>query len=166
MVRVCRESNPDRQIHSPARYLYHGGGPLTASAIQCQCPSLNYIFIPWAGVGWSMTRKLKSLNISTCGELQKVSLGVLQREFGPKTGQSLHRYSRGEDDRPVKTDQERKSVSAEINYGIRFQNVSITRTGICFLLFEYLYNGTFPYLMFIFEDYLGAYCFCPVCSQF
>ena len=87
-----------------------------------------------------------------------MSLAVLQREFGPKTGQSLHRYSRGEDDRPVKTDQERKSVSAEINYGIRFQNVNITctPTGICFILVEYLYNGTFPYLTFIFEKLFGS----------
>ncbi|OWF54110.1 DNA repair protein REV1-like isoform X2 [Mizuhopecten yessoensis] len=74
------------------------------------------------GVGWSMSKKLKTMNVEKCGDLQKVSLGVLQKEFGPKTGQSLYRYCRGEDDRPIKTEQERKSVSAEINYGIRFKH--------------------------------------------
>ncbi|XP_060082771.1 DNA repair protein REV1-like [Ylistrum balloti] len=74
------------------------------------------------GVGWSMSKKLKTMNIEKCGDLQKVSLSVLQKEFGPKTGQSLYRYCRGEDDRPIKIEQERKSVSAEINYGIRFKH--------------------------------------------
>ncbi|XP_069136665.1 DNA repair protein REV1-like [Argopecten irradians] len=74
------------------------------------------------GVGWSMAKKLKTMNIEKCGDLQKVPLGVLQKEFGPKTGQSLYRYCRGEDDRPIKIEQERKSVSAEINYGIRFKH--------------------------------------------
>lgn len=72
-----------------------------------------------------MSRKLKTMNVEKCEDLQKISLNVLQKEFGPKTGQSLHRYCRGEDDRPIKMEQERKSVSAEINYGIRFKHVSL-----------------------------------------
>ncbi|XP_013397890.1 DNA repair protein REV1 [Lingula anatina] len=72
------------------------------------------------GVGRSTSSRLKSMNIQTCGDLQKVSLSTLQKEFGPKTGQSLHRFCRGIDDRPIKVEKERKSVSAEINYGIRF----------------------------------------------
>ncbi|KAK3098249.1 hypothetical protein FSP39_017616, partial [Pinctada imbricata] len=73
------------------------------------------------GVGRSTTEKLKSLRIETCEELQKAPLSLLQKEFGPKTGLTLYKYCRGEDDRPVKLEQERKSVSAEINYGIRFK---------------------------------------------
>ena len=76
------------------------------------------------GVGWSMSRRLQSMSVSTCGDLQNLSLGALQKEFGPKTGQSLYKYCRGQDDRQIKLEQERKSVSAEINYGIRFKNVS------------------------------------------
>ena len=34
----------------------------------------------------------------------------------------LHKYSLGQDDRQVQGDKERKSVSAEVNYGIRFTN--------------------------------------------
>ncbi|XP_069492793.1 DNA repair protein REV1 isoform X2 [Ambystoma mexicanum] len=72
------------------------------------------------GVGRSMEHKLASLNVKTCGDLQNISMAKLQKEFGPKTGQMLYRFCRGLDDRPVQTQKERKSVSAEINYGIRF----------------------------------------------
>ncbi|KAK1332801.1 hypothetical protein QTO34_006332 [Cnephaeus nilssonii] len=72
------------------------------------------------GVGRSMEAKLASLGIKTCGDLQYMTMARLQREFGPKTGQMLYRFCRGLDDRPVRTEKERKSVSAEINYGIRF----------------------------------------------
>ncbi|XP_031547854.1 DNA repair protein REV1 isoform X5 [Vicugna pacos] len=72
------------------------------------------------GVGRSMESKLTSLGIKTCGDLQYMTMAKLQKEFGPKTGQMLYRFCRGLDDRPVRTEKERKSVSAEINYGIRF----------------------------------------------
>ncbi|MGH0122133.1 UNVERIFIED_CONTAM: hypothetical protein FKN15_060557 [Acipenser sinensis] len=72
------------------------------------------------GVGRSMGYKLGAMGVKTCGDLQQVSMPKLQKEFGPKIGQTLYRFSRGLDDRPVKTEKERKSVSAEINYGIRF----------------------------------------------
>lgn len=72
------------------------------------------------GVGRSMEARLASLGVRTCGDLQCVTMARLQREFGPKTGQMLYRFCRGLDDRPVRTEKERKSVSAEINYGIRF----------------------------------------------
>ncbi|XP_053379296.1 DNA repair protein REV1-like [Mercenaria mercenaria] len=72
------------------------------------------------GVGWSTTKRFEAMKVVTCGDLQRVSLDTLQKEFGPKTGQSLYRYCRGQDDRPIKMEQQRKSVSAEVNYGIRF----------------------------------------------
>jgi DNA repair protein REV1 len=51
------------------------------------------------GVGWSMSRRLQSMSVSTCGDLQNLSLGALQKEFGPKTGQSLYKYCRGQDEK-------------------------------------------------------------------
>lgn len=72
------------------------------------------------GVGRSMEHKLASLNVKTCGDLQNITMAKLQKEFGPKTGQTLYRFCRGLDDRPIQAEKERKSVSAEINYGIRF----------------------------------------------
>ncbi|KAG7463430.1 hypothetical protein MATL_G00176470 [Megalops atlanticus] len=75
------------------------------------------------GVGRSMGYKLASLGVRTCGDLQQVSMSRLQKEFGPRTGQTLFRFCRGLDDRPVRSERERKSVSAEMNYGIRFTQV-------------------------------------------
>lgn len=64
-----------------------------------------------------MESKLTSLGIRTCGDLQYMTMARLQKEFGPKTGQMLYRFCRGLDDRPVRTEKERKSVSAEIDQG-------------------------------------------------
>ncbi|XP_041940094.1 DNA repair protein REV1 [Alosa sapidissima] len=75
------------------------------------------------GVGRSMGSKLASLGVTSCGDLQQVSMARLQREFGPRTGQTLFRFCRGLDDRPVRSEKERKSVSAEMNYNIRFTKV-------------------------------------------
>lgn len=49
-------------------------------------------------------------------------LAQLQREFGAKVGESLFNHSRGKDDRALVYEHERKSVSAEVNYGIRFKD--------------------------------------------
>ncbi|XP_068124307.1 DNA repair protein REV1 [Hyperolius riggenbachi] len=76
------------------------------------------------GVGRSMEYKLASLNVKTCGDLQNLAMSKLQKEFGPKTGQMLYRFCRGLDDRPIRKEKERKSVSADINYGIRFTQPS------------------------------------------
>lgn len=76
------------------------------------------------GVGRSMSSKLASLGVTTCGDLQQLSIVRLQKEFGPRTGQTLFRFCRGLDDRPVRSEKERKSVSAEMNYNIRFTKVS------------------------------------------
>lgn len=84
---------------------------------------IDFFFL---GVGWSMNRKLKLMGVTTCGQLQEIPQSTLQKEFGPKTGLSLYRGCRGQDDRLIKTNQERKSVSAEVNYGIRFKSVRIS----------------------------------------
>ena len=72
-----------------------------------------------------MEHKLQTLGVETCSELQKFSSQALQREFGPKTGLVLYQNCRGIDDRALRTERERKSVSAEINYGIRFTKVRL-----------------------------------------
>lgn len=51
-----------------------------------------------------------------------ISLGALQKEFGKKTGEQLHKMCRGLDDTKLNLEHVRKSVSAEVNYGIRFRN--------------------------------------------
>ncbi|CAI6345542.1 unnamed protein product [Macrosiphum euphorbiae] len=74
------------------------------------------------GVGRTLGHKLSTFGISTCGELSALSLQTLQSEFGNKTGLSLYKHCRGEDDRKLNYDYKPKSVSAEVNYGIRFKN--------------------------------------------
>lgn len=74
------------------------------------------------GVGRKMKYKMQDLNVGTCGDLQLLTLSNLQKEFGTKTGQSLYNFCRGLDDRQLNVAQERKSVSAEVNYGIRFKS--------------------------------------------
>lgn len=72
------------------------------------------------GVGYSTTLKLNNLHIKTCADLQQMSSSKLQHEFGKKLGERLYQYCRGIDNKPLNYDQLRKSVSAEVNYGIRF----------------------------------------------
>ena len=74
------------------------------------------------GVGRTNSHKFRSMGIETCEQLQEKSLGFLKQEFGAKFGQSIYNFCRGIDDRPINFVQERKSVSAEVNYGIRFNN--------------------------------------------
>ncbi|XP_072542162.1 DNA repair protein REV1 isoform X2 [Salminus brasiliensis] len=88
------------------------------------------------GVGRSMSSKLASLGVSTCGDLQQVSMVRLQKEFGPRTGQTLFRFCRGLDDRPVRSEKERKSVSAEMNYNIRFTQIEEAETFLTNLSME------------------------------
>ena len=72
------------------------------------------------GVGRKIRQKLHSLNIQTCGDLQTNSQSDLLKHFGPKMSETLYKFSRGMDDRKIQSEKIRKSVSAEINYGIRF----------------------------------------------
>ncbi|KAM4561114.1 DNA repair protein REV1 isoform 2-T2 [Fundulus diaphanus] len=75
------------------------------------------------GVGRVMAKKLAVMGVKSCGDLQQVPLSQLQKKFGPRTGQTLFRFCRGLDDRPVRFEKERKSVSADMNYNIRFTTV-------------------------------------------
>lgn len=74
------------------------------------------------GVGYSIAKKLKSRGIDTCRDMQEQSLGYLQKEFSRKTGETLYNMCRGIDNSKLNLDHVRKSVSAEVNYGIRFGN--------------------------------------------
>lgn len=80
-----------------------------------------------------MGRKLAAMGVRSCGDLQQVSLSHLQKKFGPRTGQTLFRFCRGLDDRPVRYEKERKSVSADMNYNIRFTRVRPTFFHLCHL---------------------------------
>ncbi|CAI7869320.1 unnamed protein product [Closterium sp. NIES-53] len=84
------------------------------------------------GVGWVLSSKLHAASIRTCGDLRALSCASLQAEHGVKTGDMLWRYARGMDDRAVvpaggKNNQQgpvaaaRKSIGADVNWGVRFR---------------------------------------------
>lgn len=74
------------------------------------------------GVGRQISQKLESLGHTTCGSLQQMSLAALKCQLGVKTGAQLFDQCRGKDANPLTFQTVRKSVSAEVNYGIRFEN--------------------------------------------
>eukprot|EP00850_Spirogloea_muscicola_P018134 SM000163S02302 [mRNA] locus=s163:8170:17087:- [translate_table: standard] len=74
------------------------------------------------GVGWNLQEKLRAKGIDTCSELRARSKEWLRTEFGMKTGDMLYFFARGEDNRPVQAAQDRKSMGAEVNWGIRFKS--------------------------------------------
>ena len=67
------------------------------------------------GVGKVTAAKLKRMGIVTCGDIQRRELLDLVDRFGI-FGQRLYQLSRGEDNRPVKPHQRRKSLSVEHTY--------------------------------------------------
>lgn len=74
------------------------------------------------GVGRQTSQKLESLGHTTCGSLQILSLASLKCHLGIKTGAQLFEQCRGRDPNPLVYHTVRKSISAEVNYGIRFEN--------------------------------------------
>lgn len=98
---------------------------------------ITFLFL---GVGPVMGRKLCAMGASSCGDLRQVSLSQLQKKFGPRTGQTLFRFCRGLDDRPVRYEKERKSVSAEMNYNIRFTRVRLILFVLCHLFLFFFLN--------------------------
>ncbi|KAG8758172.1 deoxycytidyl transferase [Ceratobasidium sp. 423] len=59
---------------------------------------------------------------SRLGDLAKHGKNTLQRALGDKNGERIWNAIRGIDDRSLESDKPRKSVSADVNYGIRFES--------------------------------------------
>jgi nucleotidyltransferase/DNA polymerase involved in DNA repair len=72
------------------------------------------------GVGYSTGGRLEDEGIKTIAELVSVPSAKLEAWFGAKAGAKLFAAARGEDDRVVTPIKARKSVGAEVNWGIRF----------------------------------------------
>ncbi|MBB3047656.1 DNA polymerase-4 [Litorivivens lipolytica] len=67
------------------------------------------------GVGPAMQKKLLGHNIERCGDILGWSKLELAQAFG-SMGETLYRYARGDDKRPVANNRERKSLSVERTY--------------------------------------------------
>ena len=102
---ATRKAKPDRQYYLPREEV--------ASFLVCQ----KVHDLP--GVGRSTSIKLREMGVEMCGELQGLTLSKLQLEFGAKTGRTLYQFGRGEDSRQLKLSSERKSLSVDLNFGIR-----------------------------------------------
>ncbi|XP_068148539.1 DNA repair protein Rev1 [Drosophila tropicalis] len=76
------------------------------------------------GIGSSISYKLKQAGLNNCGDVQKTSVEQLETVLGKKMAGTLHQNCRGIDPRPLLYEQHRKSLSAEVNYGIRFTMAS------------------------------------------
>ncbi|KIM49579.1 hypothetical protein M413DRAFT_15584 [Hebeloma cylindrosporum] len=75
------------------------------------------------GFGWSTKQKAREkLGATNLGELAKKSKAALMDALGKGTGETLYNAVRGIDEKKLESDKPRKSVSCEINYGIRFEN--------------------------------------------
>lgn len=74
------------------------------------------------GVAYSIAGKLEEIGIKYVKDIREVSKERLVTTLGPKTGEKLWEYARGIDRTEVGDQPIRKSVSAEVNWGIRFIN--------------------------------------------
>ena len=110
------------------------------------------------GIDRAQGQKLEALGINSCADLEKWTLASLQKEFGKKLGEKLFKYCRGKDDREIEVHHERKSVSAEINYGIRFTKASRCYCFLFIYLFIYLFLYLFIYLFVYLFIYLLNMC--------
>ncbi|KAK3988049.1 hypothetical protein QBC44DRAFT_329995 [Cladorrhinum sp. PSN332] len=74
------------------------------------------------GVAYSIGGKLEEIGIKFVKDIRETSKERLTTVLGPKTGEKLWEYARGIDRTEVGEQPIRKSVSADVNWGIRFIN--------------------------------------------
>ncbi|KAK1600397.1 impB/mucB/samB family protein [Colletotrichum navitas] len=74
------------------------------------------------GVAYSLSGKLEEIGVKFVKDIRQVTKERLSSTLGPKTGEKLWEYARGIDRTEVGEQPPRKSVSAEVNWGIRFIN--------------------------------------------
>ncbi|RYP06191.1 hypothetical protein DL764_003283 [Monosporascus ibericus] len=72
------------------------------------------------GVAYSIAGKLEEIGVKFVSDIRQTSKEKLINTLGPKTGEKLWEYARGIDRTEVGDQPIRKSVSAEVNWGIRF----------------------------------------------
>ena len=87
------------------------------------------------GVGKRTAEKLNSMGVTTCKDLQSIDLPTLHQKFG-KFGVSLYQLCRGNDDREVITDRERKSTSVERTFKINIKQMSEAKAKFKSILLE------------------------------
>ncbi|KAH0034523.1 DNA repair protein, partial [Aureobasidium melanogenum] len=74
------------------------------------------------GVAYSIGGKLEEIGVKYVKDIRELSKEKLVNTLGPKTGEKIWEYSRGIDRAEVGEQVIRKSVSADVNWGVRFEN--------------------------------------------
>lgn len=74
------------------------------------------------GVAYSIGGKLEAMGIKFVKDIREFTKEKMSNSLGPKTGEKLWEYARGIDRKEVGDVEIRKSVSAEVNWGVRFYN--------------------------------------------
>lgn len=74
------------------------------------------------GVGWSTERKLAELGVHSVRDVHATTKQALQGALGAKAGALLWDFAHGRDSRKVEPPKGRKSVGAEVNWGVRFES--------------------------------------------
>lgn len=74
------------------------------------------------GVASSIGGKLEELGVKYVKDVRELTKERLVQTLGPKTGEKMFEYARGIDHQEVGEQVVRKSVSAEVNWGVRFEN--------------------------------------------
>lgn len=77
------------------------------------------------GIGKSIAGEVRDkLHVSTAGKLARLKdvIPNMSALLGPKRGPQIIDFCRGKDDSPLAIQEERKSISVEISYGVRFEN--------------------------------------------
>ncbi len=75
------------------------------------------------GVGWKRAKALqqRAFPIRTCGDLRsRMTLSALQSLFGNRVGKLVWQRAAGKDSQPVQVLKGQASISAEMNYGMRY----------------------------------------------
>lgn len=72
------------------------------------------------GVAYSIGGKLEEIGVKFVRDVRELSKEKMMTTLGPRTGEKIWDYSRGIDRTEVGEQVIRKSVSAEVNWGIRF----------------------------------------------
>ena len=72
------------------------------------------------GIAYSIGGKLEEIGVKYVKDVRRLSKERMISVLGPKTGEKIWDYSRGVDHAEVGDQPIRKSVSAEVNWGIRF----------------------------------------------
>ena len=99
--------------------------PPDAAAVTAFMLPLDASVLP--GVGWASRAKLEARGVRTVAQLREVPRGELESLFGPVVGARLWAAAHGTDDRVVRPTRTRKSVGAEVNWGVRFADAPQAR---------------------------------------